>query len=505
MAFPEYALTVTDDFNRADATDLGASWSETPGSGLQNWEIQSNQAFNNSGGYAIAWWDAQDYADFEAVMTVAVAPGGSNSVGFNIRMREHETTWNNQDSYLCHYNGTFNIAIQTNDGYSVLDGSAGTLSNGDKLGVRANGSTIELWHYTGGSWTLVASATDTTYPTGNVGIQGQGTTLRIDDFTIAAIPTYASEVIADAPRVWYRFQEASGLPQDSSVNAVHADVTYGTPTYQAATPLASDPTDYAVTLASASSEAFEVSNDAALDYADVVTYEFWAKRADSDAALQVLMARINGLSVSFLSNKFACGKAAVDWLRWETGTTTDSLWHHYAVTKNGSTVKMYKDGSEISTTFVNDLTLTDTENPLWIGVEISTGYFNGSMDEVAVSASDLSATRIRAHYEAALAAMFPDRFGGPQQLTASAATIYTAAVPVIVDLISVSNPSGAAVDLTLSIGTDAAGTRLFDGLSIPADSQRDLRVHFVLAAAEVIQAFASSASVLDVTLNGRIA
>jgi hypothetical protein len=104
----------------------------------------------------------------------------------------------------------------------------------------------------------------------------------------------------------------------------------------------------------------------------------------------------------------------------------------------------------------------------------------------------------------------PKRLFGPAQLTGAAATKYTvpAVTKTILRHIHVENPSGAAVAFTFSIGADAAGTRLFDAYSIPAagagvtGSAFDHYCYYVLEAAEIIQSFAGTASVLVLTLDG---
>lgn len=102
----------------------------------------------------------------------------------------------------------------------------------------------------------------------------------------------------------------------------------------------------------------------------------------------------------------------------------------------------------------------------------------------------------------------PKRMAGPAQLTGSAATQYTAPsyVPTnltsVVRHIHVQNPSSSPVTFTLSIGTDAAGKRLFDAYSIAANSVLDHFCYYVMTSAEVIQAFASSASTLVITIDG---
>lgn len=96
------------------------------------------------------------------------------------------------------------------------------------------------------------------------------------------------------------------------------------------------------------------------------------------------------------------------------------------------------------------------------------------------------------------------RFYGPGLLTASAATLYTvpAGRRATIRHIHVSNPSLSSVDFTLSIGADAAGTRLWSGYPVRPDGLiQEFRDH-ALVSGEIIQAFAGTTSVLNVTIDG---
>lgn len=103
------------------------------------------------------------------------------------------------------------------------------------------------------------------------------------------------------------------------------------------------------------------------------------------------------------------------------------------------------------------------------------------------------------------------RLFGPAQLTGVAATKYTtpASTKTIIRQIHVQNPSANAVGFTMSIGADAAGTRIYDAFSIAAAapgqlySVLDVPCYYVLDAGDVVQAFASSPGVLTLTLNGQ--
>lgn len=104
----------------------------------------------------------------------------------------------------------------------------------------------------------------------------------------------------------------------------------------------------------------------------------------------------------------------------------------------------------------------------------------------------------------------PKRLAGPALVSNAAATKYTvpALTKTILRHIHVQNPSGSPVTFTLSIGADAAGTRLLDAFSIPAAaagvtaSVLDIWCYYVLDAAEIVQALAGTNNILTLTLDG---
>lgn len=100
--------------------------------------------------------------------------------------------------------------------------------------------------------------------------------------------------------------------------------------------------------------------------------------------------------------------------------------------------------------------------------------------------------------------MIAKRLYGPAQLTAAAATVYT--VPAgriaVIRNIHVVNPTGADLTFTASIGADAAGTRIFGAQAVIGEDCYDSFAPFVMAAGEVLQAYASSAASLVITVDG---
>jgi hypothetical protein len=96
------------------------------------------------------------------------------------------------------------------------------------------------------------------------------------------------------------------------------------------------------------------------------------------------------------------------------------------------------------------------------------------------------------------------RLFGPGQLTNAAVTKYTvpANIKTLMRHIHVANGSAGAVPLTVSIGADAAGTRIIDAESIPANSTKDYWGFWVLAAGEIVQAFAGTTLTLNLEAGG---
>lgn len=97
------------------------------------------------------------------------------------------------------------------------------------------------------------------------------------------------------------------------------------------------------------------------------------------------------------------------------------------------------------------------------------------------------------------------RLYGPAQLGNTTATRYTVPASTVATItrIRVQNPTGTDRTFTLSIGADAAGTRLYETHNVVANGGSvDIYGPFTLAATEIIAAHASAASALVMTING---
>jgi hypothetical protein len=135
------------------------------------------------------------------------------------------------------------------------------------------------------------------------------------------------------------------------------------------------------------------------------TLEAWVQRHDSGSGRQTILDKGTGsFQWAFDANSMALYKDGAQIVK-TTSTQTDlTSFHHYAVTKNGSAVKLYVDGLDVTGT-VTDHPLTSNASALYFGSKGgSSEYLNGSQDEVAAYNVVLSATTIREHYRNGLAA-----------------------------------------------------------------------------------------------------
>lgn len=97
------------------------------------------------------------------------------------------------------------------------------------------------------------------------------------------------------------------------------------------------------------------------------------------------------------------------------------------------------------------------------------------------------------------------RLAGPTLITLAEITLYTAPTggQAIIRQIHIVNTSAAAVTFKMSIGADAAATRLYHDLSIAAGAVFDPGpMYLVLNAGETLRAQASTTNVLTAAISG---
>ena len=100
------------------------------------------------------------------------------------------------------------------------------------------------------------------------------------------------------------------------------------------------------------------------------------------------------------------------------------------------------------------------------------------------------------------------RLYGPAKPGTTAATLFTAPTEGTATIrhIRVANTTAASATITLSIGVDASGTRIYDTFSIPAHGIHDTgyAMGIVLGNSEILQGFQGTAAALVLTISGSI-
>lgn len=91
---------------------------------------------------------------------------------------------------------------------------------------------------------------------------------------------------------------------------------------------------------------------------------------------------------------------------------------------------------------------------------------------------------------------------GPTLLTGSSAIIYTvpSATTAMIRTIHICNESASDATLTLSIGADSAGNRLYKSTNIPANGIVTRECSINMVATEVIRAHSGTPSALTLTI-----
>lgn len=413
MAFP--FTTVLDTFSGGDQNPITTNWTTPMRTGDENIRISGGKIISEfAGGDSSAWYDLATFGpNCEVFATFVDDPvtgdvynlylrlqgvGSTLTAGYSLAIVPGAT-----DQWVV-FNSVTNVEVGLYESQEV--------NAGDSIGLRATGNKFQMWYKpSAGVWTRVGTPrTDSTYFTaGYIGVkiqQSGATVVGLDDFGGGNISNYAAEVLSDGPVAYYRMNEPSGFPQDSSGNGNHTTIvqSQGTPN-----PLYSQPStvDVGIKLAAvaANGYAFQAIDQPSLRVGDVWTIEAWIKRADTDSSEIVICAKKGGgYYMSLVANMLTIGASEIAIIAQSTTTITDlTTWHHVVTTKNGATCKLYIDAVDVTGTVINTTTI-DSINNLSIGVE-GVGYpsyFPGWVDEVAIYPTALSADKVLAHYRAGL-------------------------------------------------------------------------------------------------------
>ena len=184
---------ILDAFTRADDA-VGANYTDTVGA-TSAMQVVSNQATSSPGNYKSAVWTTSFAADQEVFVTW-VADLSAFDTGPELYLR-WDTAANN--GYQIGFDNT--AAPATITVYSVAGGTPTargstmsiTLTAGDKIAADITGSLIRVIQYTGGTWNLVGTVTDSTYTgSGKIGFYSDYWGRTFDDFGGGAVSSTVS-------------------------------------------------------------------------------------------------------------------------------------------------------------------------------------------------------------------------------------------------------------------------------------------------------------------------
>lgn len=235
--------------------------------------------------------------------------------------------------------------------------------------------------------------------------------------------SYASEVLADVPGGYWKLDDVSGFPQDSSGNAHHVTAFLNNAPTLGQTPLAPYLGTCAL-FAPASQQAYSIPSAASLLLGDIWTIEFWGKFSTFRAPdMTPVCKEVTAYQVSINTNgsisHISSGTAE---LRKTNVVLATNTVFHIVCTKTGSTYTTYVNGDLQTLNVVSDSATGDNAGALTIGATGTVAedeYVNGYLSDVAVYPTVLTQSRVQVHYRTAAGtsvqapATFPARKFGP--------------------------------------------------------------------------------------------
>lgn len=242
----------------------------------------------------------------------------------------------------------------------------------------------------------------------SLGIAGGGV-IKLAETPVTKLPSkYQRAVLADKPVSYWRLNETGGATTvdsaDGNLGVIKGNVTFGVPGA-----IMTDG-DTAMAFDGSSGYISIVYNDS-LDFYGDFTIEAWAKPEELNQTETVLH---KGRSPATDNWQYRLGLTARNQWRGSVrlnGITYDLIqqstasldtWVYLALTRSGDTLTFYVNGLRVATAIVNGK-FSPSTGIIAIGRTGSTssGYFKGSIDEVAIYNTALPAGRILEHYNAA--------------------------------------------------------------------------------------------------------
>ncbi len=237
---------------------------------------------------------------------------------------------------------------------------------------------------------------------------------------------YSNAVLADSPVAYWRLGEAAGTTAADSAGGNPGTYT-NNPQLGAAALVASDAANKAMRLDGVSQHA-RVANSGSLSPTAQVSVDAWIKPdglpatgsfATVASKREAYALQFNGSRLEFTIMQGGVRKRA----QAPAGAIQVGSTYHVAGTYDGTTARLYINGTEVAA-----LPLTGAIGTTSAGVNIGSWsgtneFFRGTIDDVAVYASALTAARVKAHNDIGGGATPPPPpVSAPSNLSASAAS-----------------------------------------------------------------------------------
>jgi hypothetical protein len=221
--------------------------------------------------------------------------------------------------------------------------------------------------------------------------------------TQSAAPTgYKGTVLADSPVSYWRLGETSGTTAGDERGA-NPGTYVNSPTLGAAGLLSGD-TDKAVSF-DGTNDQVKIASSTSLNLTSPFTLETWIKPSSLPIAgsfvsiltkAESYSLQFNGPRLEFTIMQSGTRKR----LQAPSGAVAAGGTYDVVATYDGTTQRLYLNGKEVASTPLSGAA-TVTTNPLYIGSwNGKEEFFKGTIDEVAVYNTALSAARVSAHYSA---------------------------------------------------------------------------------------------------------
>ncbi len=309
--------------------------------------------------------------------------------------------------------------------------------------------------------------------------------------------SYSSEVLADSPIGYWRLDETSGTNAADSSGNSHAGTYTNGPTLNQTGLLAGD-ADTATSF-DGSNDVVIITSNAGMRVSSAWTLESWIKVASGEVIFgPILVSVYDGSTVRFMLGSWDGSnhtlKPSVGFYTgggWRVATASSNISvnavHHIVGTWDGTTLKVYVDGSLAGSNAPGVATPTTNTDNYYIGARWDNSgdnaHFKGIIDEVAIYGTDIGATRIAAHYTAGTT--------NPNGTATPSAVAGTGAVPA-------ASASGGAI----AAPSRVAGTGLIPG---PTASGSGDTTAFAGAVAGVAAIPAPTAQGASLTTPARVA